>query len=139
MIFSKDSPFSFINSVGDTFSKAVEAFKIGSEILGKSREGSDNRGFIDKHRFSPMQAAQRPMYPQRMQEPIGLRAPSMKMALRYYADNPAADVNFQSIRTQSYKAQPPKYTSTKPTTTLTDANTLTGRKKTVKVSGVMAV
>lgn len=139
MFFSKDNPFSFVNSIGDTFSKAVTAFQIGSEILGKSREESDNRGFIDKHRFSPMQASRRPMYPQRMQEPIGLRAPSIKAAIRYYADNPAGDVNFQSIRTQSYKAQPPKYTSTKPTTTLADANTLTGRKKTVKVSGVMAV
>jgi len=131
--------FSFADSVADTFSNAFTLFQIGAQVLGESEKETDYSSFVKKHRFTPAQTVGRPMYPQQMEAPVGLRGPSLQTAMKYFADNPPSDVNFQSIRTQSYVAKAPRYTSTKPTMTISDANTITGRKQSVNVSGVMSL
>lgn len=138
-MFGKDNPFSFSNSVGNTFSNAFKLFQLGAQILGEAKEEPDYSAFIKKHDFIPAQASRGVRYPQEMEPVIGLRGPSVQTALRYYAENPPSDVNFQSIQRQSYVAKPARYASTKPTMTLSDSNTITGRKKTIPVSGVMTV
>jgi len=46
-MFGGDNPFSFSNSVGNTFSNAFALFQLGSRILGEAKEDPDYSAFIE--------------------------------------------------------------------------------------------
>ena len=56
-MFGKDNPFSFSNSVGNTFSNAFQLFQLGAQILGEAKEEPDYSAFIKNHDCVPAQAS----------------------------------------------------------------------------------
>tara|TARA_R100001509_G_C4842181_1_gene207062 strand:- start:47 stop:484 length:438 start_codon:yes stop_codon:yes gene_type:complete len=99
--------FKLAKSIGKSFSEAYELFKLGAQVadavLPNERKEDDN--FIPRRRYnfdSNLRSA-RPT-PQLMQAPIGLRAPNLQDAFRYFADKTARDVNLASVVAKNYKA-----------------------------------
>lgn len=98
--------FKLSKSVGKYFGDAYELFKLGAKFYDavKADEQEDDN-FIPRRRYnfdSNLRSA-RPT-PQMMQAPVGLRAPNLQNAFRYFADKTARDVNLASIVAKNYKA-----------------------------------
>jgi len=133
--------FDFLTSVGDTFGKAWDLFQTGASIYSrlKKDEGEESDSFVPKYDFGSSLRSARPT-PQTMEAPIGLKAPNIQAAYRYFAENVASDRNLQSIKDTSYTPRrTSKIASLSPTITMSDANTITRGKTTVKTSGVIKV
>lgn len=98
--------FKLSKSIGKYFGDAFELFKLGAKFydaVSSDKEEDDN--FIPRRRYnfdSNLRSA-RPT-PQLMQAPVGLRAPNLQSAFRYFAENTARDVNLASIAARNYKA-----------------------------------
>ena len=98
--------FKLSKSVGKYFGDAYELFKLGAKFYDavKADEQEDDN-FIPRRRYnfdSNLRSA-RPT-PQMMQAPVGLRAPNLQNAFRYFADKTARDVNLASVVARNYKA-----------------------------------
>jgi len=98
--------FKLSKSVGKYFGDAYDLFKLGAKFYDavKSEEKEEDT-FVPRRKFnfdSNLRSA-RPT-PQMMQAPVGLRAPNLQSAFRYFAENTARDVNLASIAARNYKA-----------------------------------
>tara|TARA_R100000278_G_C5474336_1_gene165724 strand:- start:181 stop:615 length:435 start_codon:yes stop_codon:yes gene_type:complete len=98
--------FKLSKSIGKYFGDAYELFKLGAQFIDAvSPQEKEDDNFIPRRRYnfdSNLRSA-RPT-PQLMQAPVGLRAPNLQDAFRYFADKTARDVNLASIVARNYKA-----------------------------------
>ena len=99
--------FKLSKSVGNLFGDAFDLFQKGAAIYGalEGDKEKEQTGFMPERQFnfdSRLRSA-RPT-PQYMEAPVGLQAPNIQAAFRYFADNTARDSNLQSIRAANFKA-----------------------------------
>ncbi len=99
--------FKLSKSVSNLFGDAFDLFQKGAAIYGalEADKEEEQTGFMPERKFnfdSRLRSA-RPTA-QAMQAPIGLQAPNIQAAFRYFADNTARDSNLQAIRAANFKA-----------------------------------
>ena len=99
--------FKLSNSVGKFFGDAYDLFKLGAKFYDAVKaDEKEEKGFMSNRRpfnFDSNLRSARPT-PQMMQAPVGLRAPNLQNAFRYFADKTARDVNLASVVARNYKA-----------------------------------
>ena len=98
--------FKLSKSVGKYFGDAYDLFKLGAKFYDAVKaDEKEEDTFVPRRKFnfdSNLRSA-RPT-PQMMQAPVGLRAPNLQNAFRYFADKTARDVNLASVVARNYKA-----------------------------------
>ena len=102
--------FKLSKVIGKYFGDAFDLFQKGAAVYGALTEDDqkEQTGFMRPgdgrlFNFDSNLRSARPT-PQFMEAPIGLKAPNIQAAFRYFADNTARDTNLQSIRAANFKA-----------------------------------